>query len=451
MRTIVVGAGTVGTNIAAHLARDRHDVVVVDLSQSKLRDLEDHVDVQTLLGNACDPQVLKQAIGGHQTALLLAVTDQDTTNLIVAYAAKRVGLPRVVARVRSRFFLDGEAVNFSDPLGIDMLMSPEILTAQELANFIEHPNALYSASLARGRLELRTLFLSPLSELCSLRLREITLPAGCLVAAIRRGSEIHTPRGDDELQAGDRITLIGLPDVLDDVHNTFDTEQTATSARGQRVAIAGAGETGLFLAEMLETRRHKVYLIDKDIERCNLAGERLKHAIVYHGDCTNVQFLREEHLERMDYFVAVTGDDESNVMSALLAKELGIERTACIIDRPDYIRIVERVGIDAALSPRIVAANRVMAVVKQGKIRNVVLIEDGAVEVTEYQAQARSPITGVPLKDLDMPKGTLVGAIVRGQKVIIPRGDDMIKGSDVVIAVAESQQADKVDKLFRPE
>jgi len=449
MRVLVVGAGTVGYYIAGHLANDNHEVVVIDRDGSRLVELEDHHDVQTLRGDGCDPSILRQAMEGDLPDLLLAVTNEDAANLIMSFAAKRLGVPRVVARVRSRYFLDSSEVNFRDPLGIDLLLSPEILTALELAHFVENPAAVAIASLAQGRVQLRTVMLSPFSAHSTLALRDIRLPPGVLIAAIRRGKRIFTPHGDDTLETGDRVTLIGLPEVIDRIHPDFDTEQDTSTGRRLRVAIAGAGETGLFLARQLEARSHKVYVIDKNLERCEYAGERLERAIVLNGDCTNKSFLREEKLDEMDYFIAVTGDDESNIISALLAKELHVGKAACLIDRPDYARIVERVGIDVALSPRIVAANRVMTLLKEGKIRSVLLLEEGAIEVTEYVALASSPIVGSPLKDIELPRGALIGAVVHGDRVTIPRGSDILRPGDLVVMIAESGLGEEIDDLFR--
>ncbi|MDK2972144.1 MAG: trk/ktr system potassium uptake protein [Candidatus Sumerlaeota bacterium] len=450
MRVIVVGAGTVGSNIAMHLAREQHEVIVLDKKADKLADVEDHADVQTLAGDGCDPSVLRRALGeGEATSLLLAVTESDPMNLVVAYAAKRLGVPRVVARVRHRYHLDPAPVNFRDPLGIDLLLSPEMLSAHELSNFVENPAALAFASLSHGRVQIRTVMLSPFSELCMRPLRELSLPQGVLVGAVRRGKETFIPRGDAALEAGDHVTLIGLPEVIEQVHPKFDTEQETRAVGGQRVAIAGAGETGLYLAELLEERHHKVTVIDQDRRRCELASERLDKATVLHGDCTNVQFLREEQVGHMDYYIAATGDDESNVMSALLARELKVDKTACLIDRPDYVRVVEMVGIDVAISPRIVAANRIMTLVKQGRIKSVTLLEEGAVEVTEYQALSKSPIVGTALKNVELPKGTLIGAIVRGQNVSIPRGDSIIRPGELVITLSEAGASESLNKLFQ--
>lgn len=446
---VVVGAGTVGSNITQYLTRDDHEVIVLDRNPDKLRELEDHLDVQTFAGDASNPAILKKIMEIGEVTLLLAVTEQDSTNLIIGYAAKTLGIPRVVARVRSPHLLDSTHVNFREPLGIDLLISPEILTAQELAKFVENPAALATASLAQGRVEIRTVMLSPFSKFCDVSLRDLQLPPGVLLAVIRRAGQVFIPKGDDTLVGGDHVTLIGLPQILEHIHPEFDTEQNTKSGAKLKVAIAGAGETGLYLAQELESQGHKVTLIDKNRARLEFVGEVLHKTRLLYGDATQIQFLREEGLGEMDYFFSTTGDDEDNVMSALLARELKIRHTACIIDRPDYVRVVERVGIDIALSPRIIAANRVMTLVKQGKIRSVTLLEEGAVEITEYQALSKSFIVGKALKDVVLPKGVLIGAIVAGESVTIPRGNHIIRPRDIVITVAEAEMADTLDQLFR--
>jgi trk system potassium uptake protein TrkA len=445
LRIIVVGAGTVGSNIAKFLAREDHDVVVLDLDPTRLAAVENEMDVQVFHGNACDPGVLRTVSVG-ETDLLLAATERDETNMLAAFAAKRMGCARVAARVRSRFYYDAHDVNFRDPLGIDLLISPEISTASELATFVSFPNALALTTMARGRIQLRTIKLSPDSQFVGRTVRECAVPSGMLVASIRRENEVMIARGNSILEAGDRITLIGLPEVLDKGTPLFDLQPAATSLAG--VVIAGGGETGLYLAELLEKRGHHITLIERNRLRAEVAGERLQNARILHGDATDIQLLREERIGRADYFIALTGDDENNVMSSLLARELGVSKTACLIDRPDYTRIVEKIGIDFAISPRIVVANRVLALVKRGRISSVTLLEDGELEVSEYQAQSRSPVVGQALKEIAVPPSGLIGAVLQGGQAVIPRGDYIIKPGAIVIGVTLASEAEKLDRLF---
>lgn len=445
MRIIVVGAGTVGSNIAKYLTREQHEVVVVDTNAQKLALIEEEFDVQIFCGNACDPAALKTLEIGR-TDLLLAATEKDETNMMAAFAAKMMGARRVAARVRSRFYYDTTEMNYQHPLGIDLLISPELSTALELATFVSYPNALALTSMGRGRIQLRTIKLAPESSFVGKQVRQISLPEGTLVAGLRREQEVMIARGNTRLEANDRVTLIGLPASIDKAAPLFDMEPV--NPRLATVAIAGAGDTGLYLADLLEKRGHQVTIIEREKSRALFASERLAKTRVLHGDATDVRLLREERIGSVDYFIALTGDDENNIMSSLLAKELGAQKTACLIDRPDYTRIVERIGIDVAISPRFVVANRVLALVKRGRISSVTLLEDGELEVSEYQAQARSPVVGQALKDVEIPQSGLIGAVLQGGEVVIPRGDTIIKPGSIVIGVTVSSEADRFDRLF---
>ncbi len=430
--------------------REGHDVVIVDLQPGKLRAAEDDLDVQTITGNACDPALLK-SIGIEETDLLLAVTERDEVNLIAAFTGKSLGAARVVARVRSRFFYEQQHMDYRSPLGIDLLVSPEVLTAHELARFVAVPSALAMATLARGRAQLLTLKLKEDSPYANKPLMELRLPKGALIVGYRHENEVEVAHGDSVLKPDDRVTLIGLPEVLDKLQPDF-TEMHEDDLKGKAtVAIAGAGETGLYLAELLERRGHRVIVLEKDRERSEYAAEKLRRSKVFHGDATEVNILREERIGNLDYYIAATGDDENNVMSSLLAKELGVKRTACIIDRPDYARIIEKIGIDVAISPRFIVANRVLAMVKRGRLRSLTILEEGELEVTEFQALSKSEIVGQMLKDVKIPRGSLIGAVGNGDNIEIPRGDYVIRPGAIVIGIAKTSVADKLDDLFAAE
>ncbi len=446
MRIIIAGAGTVGENISHYLSREGHDVVVVDKVRAKLAGVEDELDVQTIQGDACDPEMLKK-LEIDRAAVLLAVTERDETNLVIAFAAKRMGCKQVVARVRSRYYYDTENAQFRKGLGIDDLVSPEILTAYQLARFVASPMALVQVSMAEGRVLLRTVRMSPESEFAGRLLKDVKIPEGALIAGLRRKNDVMIAHGDTRLEPEDRITFIGLPEALDALTPRFNLRKAGEGVT--TVAIAGAGETGLFLARHLEERGHRVILLEQDRERAERAGEVLRRTRVLHADATDVYTLQEERIGKLDYFIAAMGDDEANIMSSLLARELGIEKTACVIERPDYARIVEKIGIDVAISPRLVVANRVLAMVKRGRIRSVTLLEEGELEINEFQALSKSRIVGHPLRDIEMPKGVLIGAVVQsGGEVRIPRGDDIIKPGAIVIGIAKTDFAGKLDDLF---
>ncbi|MCC5876666.1 MAG: Trk system potassium transporter TrkA [Candidatus Sumerlaeia bacterium] len=445
MRIVIVGAGTVGTSIARYLTREGHEVVMMDKSATALARLED-LDVQTFPANACDPDNLLEA-AVDLAHVFLAVTNHDETNLIAAFAARKMGCQRVVARVRSPFYYKEMHVPFRSGLNISMFISPEVETAEEFLNFIRTPDALATVTLAQGRVQLRTIKMSPESEFAGRALKDLRLPEGVLVAATRHEGIAHIARGNTVLHGEDRVTLMGLPAILDDVSRRFHMMKPDDESKW--VVIAGAGETGLVLAKGLEHQGKQVTLIERDRARADVVSREVgKSTRILHGDATEANFLKQEHIGKAAYFISAMGDDENNIMSTMLAKELGVRKTACVIDRPDYIRIVEKIGIDVAISPRFVAANRILAMVKRGRIRSVTLIEDGELEINEYEALSTSPVTGQPLKDVPTPDHCLFGAIARTGRVHIPRGDFIIHPGDTVITVAKPEATDKLDVLF---
>lgn len=446
MRIVIVGAGTVGTSIARYLTREGHEVIMIDQSATALGRLED-LDVQTLHANACDPDNLLQAAVDLAT-VFLAVTNHDETNLIAAFAARKMGCQRVVARVRSPFYYEEMHVAFRHGLNISMFISPEVETAEEFFNFIRTPDALATVTLAQGRIQLRTFKLSPESEFAGKELKDLRLPEGILVAATRHEGVAGIARGNTILHGDDRVTLMGLPTVLDEVSSRF--HMMKPDDESDWVVIAGAGETGLVLAKGLERHQGKrVTLIERNRDRAvEVSREIGKRTRILHGDATEANFLKQEHIGKAAYFISAMGDDENNIMSTMLAKELGVRKTACIIDRPDYTSLVEKMGIDVAISPRFVAANRILAMVKRGRIRSVTLIEDGELEINEYETLSTSPVTGQALKDLQAPEHCIFGAVARTGRVYIPRGDFIIQPGDTVITVAKPEATEKLDVLF---
>lgn len=445
MKIVIVGAGTIGTSIARYLAREGHDVVMIDQSRTALARLED-VDVQTLLANACDPEKLLEAEVDLAT-VFLAVTNHDETNLIASFAARKIGCQRVVARVRSPFYQEEVQVAFRAGLNITMFISPETETTDEFLNFIKTPDALATVTLAQGRVQLRTIKLSAESEYTGRELKDLQLPEGVLVAATRHEGTSEIARGHTILHAEDRVTLIGLPTVLDDVSIKFHCMKEKEGSNW--IVVAGAGETGMLLSHHLIKQGKKLTVIERDPARAQYASGKLgPKARVLCGDATEANFLKQEHIGKAAYFISAMGDDENNIMSTMLAKEHGVGKTACVIGRPDYTRIVEKMGIDVAISPRFVAANKILAMVKRGRIRSVTLIEDGELEINEYEALSTSPVTGNALKDVVIPDNCIFGAVARTGRVVIPRGNFIIQPGDTVITVAKPEATEKLDVLF---
>lgn len=444
-KVVIGGAGTVGRHIAMLLEREDHDVVLIDEDPAALREVESLLDVQTLQGHAASPSVLTRA-GAEEAELMLALTNSDEVNLLAAFSAKQLGARKTIARARSAWCLDNELVDFRMRLHIDLVLNPEILTAVEIIKFLDNPDALALAHFAHGRVQLRQFVLAPESEFAGQALKDIRLPEGVLVVMKASGQDVEIPTGDTTLTPGDRLTIMGQPERIPEAQRRF--RLPAEAAR--HVTIAGGGNTGLFLAETLEGKRFSVTLVEIDPARCDLLSERLEQTRVVHGDATNADFLREERLNRSDVFIAVTEDDETNLMSCLLAKDLGTKQTITKIARPDYTPLVSKLGIDLALSPRLVMADRILTMIHRGKINAVSLLEGGKVEVIEFVAKKGAPIVGKPLSQARTPRGALIGAIVRKGQVRVPRGTDAIQPGDNVIVLALDSVMDDVEKRFEP-
>lgn len=447
MNIVIVGAGTVGRNIADYLSRDGQDVTLVDIDADILEHISEQLDVQTVVGHGVDRQV-QATLRLKEIDLLLAFTANDETNLIIAWTYKHRGVPRVGARVRNPFYLDRAGVDYGHDLKIDLLISPERLVAREIIQFVDNPAAIGAATYARGLVEMRQYNISAQCPRIGTTLAELQLPEGALVVAITRGEDVIIPSGRDRLELNDEITVIGLAEAMPQVQQLLRVTADSNEAGRRRVVIAGGGDTGLFLAQILERRGHFVKIIEHDRVVCRHLCDELARTDVIEGDATDPDFLHEEHIGEADFFLAVTGDDETNLMSCLLARQLEADKLCCLVNRPEFVRTIENAGIDLALSPRQLTAARVLALTMQGRIHSVSLLEDGKAEIIEFQVQKKSPVAGKHLSEIQFPPSTLLAAVVRDGKAVIPRGNSEIKAGDIVVAVALAGSSDALEIMF---
>lgn len=445
MTVIIIGAGTIGCSLAEYLFDAGMDVVVIDVDKQRLMRLEEALDVQTLEGHGCDPNVLLTA-GAMRADLLLAMTSNDEVNLLAAATGKNVGVGKTVARVKQPQYLQTNEQDFRRLLGIDMIISPEILTASEIVKFLDNPDALALEFYAQGKVQLLQFELPEQHVFCGKHIYEIKLPGAALVVLITRGHKVLIPRGGDILKPEDRITLLGKTGTLENLRELTRQRQ---AEQLDRIVIAGGGRTGLYLAQTLDKRMDSIKILEVNEARCRELSTRLERATILLGDAMERSFLQEERIGNSNVFVAAMSNDEANIMACLMAKQLGVEKCIAIVKRPDYSLILEEnTEIDLALSPREICASRIMSVVKRGAIRNLSLLEEGQVEIAEYTVPSGAKIIDIPLKELQLPEGSLAAMIQRGKTVRIPRGDDAIHAGDKVIMVCLSEVASKIDSLF---
>lgn len=444
MHIVVIGLGEVGRHLLSVLDREGHDIVAVDRSEAALQHVEDHFDVAILKGYGASHEILTKAAVGRAD-LVAAITDHDEVNLIAALAAKQLGARRVIARVqRSDWTHWREGVRYG-LLGVDVVINPRVLVAQELARVARSHGASDVVDLAQGRVELVQVELRRESRLLGKPLSKVAIPRLALVAAIVRDGELFVPGGAEVMRKGDRVYLVGRPDAI------LETEDMLTGQReAGRVCIIGGGVIGRSMAESLVEQGSEVLLFEQDRDRAVEVAGALPGVTVVHGDGTDAALLEEEQVGSYDLLAAVTNHDEINLMAALLAQRLEVGRSAAVVQRANYLPIYRQLGVDVVLSPRTVASDHILRYSRSEELQSLTAIEGGAAELVEMRASARSTVIGVPLRKLMLPRGTLLAAIVHDDEVIIPRGDDAISAGDSVIVITSHETLPQLERLFRP-
>lgn len=444
-RCIIVGAGEVGFHIAERLSQEKWDVVVVDQAARRLEWVANALDVQTLEAHGSSPKALRDA-GIEDSQLLIAVTDSDEINITACLVANHYAPPlcKKVARIRNADYTVDPTL-FRKELGIDFHINPEEAAARKLIRLLDTPQATDVMSFAEGRVLLLGLALPENSHLHGKTFAELGAmypDRRLLVAAIERDDTILIPRGDNKIEPGDTLYMVALPSKLNAVLGGLGIE-----ARPLRsVAIAGGCHFGELIARHLVDRGVSVRLIERDKRRCQSIAERLHRVMVINGDATDRHLLREENVPMMDAFLAVSEDEEANILAALLAKRMGSPHVFTLVNKMSYSPIIRQIGVDAAISPRQVAASLILHFVRQGEVLQVDALGEQKAEAIEFVVSTNSPLLGVPLYEAGLPRDALIGAIVRGDEVILPSGSTQILPEDRVIVFALQRAISAVEK-----
>jgi trk system potassium uptake protein TrkA len=445
MRIVVLGAGTVGSWIADLLCQNRHRVTVVDDDPEHVRRINKELDVRGVLGSAAQSSVLFQAdvIGAD---ICLAVTGVDEVNIVSASMAKAMGARRTVARVYSPVFRDLSTFDYQRHFGIDRLMSLEHLSAVELARHIRNPGSVLIENFARGEIEVQEVSIAPGSIVLGKPLKELKLPPRVRIGSIYRNGRNFVATANDKLEEDDRITLIGRHDDVADVRSQF--------SKGHRnrfsLMIAGGGETGYHLSRIMEGEPCTTTLLESNRERSAVLANQLKSTTVIEADATRRDVLEEERVGQLDIFVACTGDDENNIMSCVEARDLGAKKIMAVISRPDYAKVVGKLGIDVTISPRDVMARQIMSFLNTGVIVSRTRLPGGNTGVFEMEILEGAPITQGKLADIKTPAQCLIAALMRHGSARVPTAEDQLKAGDMVVAFIEDNVVDETVDLFTP-
>ncbi|HME38881.1 MAG TPA: Trk system potassium transporter TrkA [Steroidobacteraceae bacterium] len=452
MKIIILGAGQVGRTAAYHLSREEaNDVTVIDTDEETLRDLQDRLDIRTVNGNAASPRVL-EAAGIAATDILVALTNSDEVNMLACHIAWTLyRTPKKIARVRSADFTERDKLFGENGVAVDVWISPEQLVTEYVARLIRYPGALQVLDFADGRVRLvgiRALQGGPLVGQALRTLREHIPTADARVAAIYRAGKSIKPEGDTVIADGDEVFFLAARKDIRVVMKEMRREE----APARRVVIAGGGNIGFRLASELEDK-NQVKLIERDGKRARKVSEHLKSTTVLHGDAADEELLLEENIDSTDVFAALTNSEEANILSAMLAKRLGAHKVMALINKPSYAELIESGSIDVAISPQTVTIGSLLAHVRRGDVVRVHSLRRGAAEALEVVVHGdadSSKIIGRRIEDISLPEGTTLGAVVRGEDVIIAHHDITVQPDDhLILFLTDRRHIEAVEKLFQ--
>ena len=451
MKIVILGAGQVGSSVAESLVSEHNDITVVDLEPQRLRALEDRLDLRTVLGSAAHPSVLKQA-GIEDADLLVAVTQSDDTNLVACRLAARLfNVPRRIARLRSTDYLTNEKVIGADGFDIDLAICPEQVLTDYLVKLVEFPEALQVLDFAGGRVSLVAVRAFAGGPLVGRPLKELRVHMPQIdtrIVAIFRGDRSIVPDGDTVVEPDDEVFCLAASGHIREVMR----ELGGMDRPVKRVMIAGGGNIGLRLAFALE-KDYSVRVIEHNKRRCEVLGARLGQALVLNGDATDEALLEDESIGEMDLFAAVTNDDENNIMSSLLAKRMGARRVVALINRRSYVDLLQAGQIDIAISPAQATIGSLLAHVRRGDVVAVHSLRRGAAEAIEavvHGDRASSRICNRCVEEIRLPAGATIGAVVRGERVIMAHHDTRIEAGDhVIVFVSSKRLVRQVEELFQ--
>jgi trk system potassium uptake protein TrkA len=447
LKVIIIGAGEVGFHIASHLARENKDVVVVDTNPETLRRVSDNLDVQVLQGSGSSPVVLEEA-GIQSAEIMLAVTNSDEANLVACLAADVISpVTKKLARIRNADY-DGYHETFREKAPhIDTVINPDTEVVKTILGMMKVPGAVDVGEFADGRIKFVGIYLDDLSPLNGVELMDLPGRLGgvrLLIAAIMRDEELIIPRGKDQLRAGDLVYFITESEQLEPTLQALGKQEAPI----KRVLIIGGGRIGYRLASLLEDEPISCKIIEKDLAKCDKLAERLNKAVVLHGDGSDQGLLAEENVGDMDAVVTLTNDEETNILSSLLARRMGIRKCITRISKFSYFPLMATIGIEQVVSPRLSAINGILQHVRRGKVLSAMSIKGEQAEILEAVAMETSAIVAKPLRNVGVPKGALVAAIMRQDNIIIPSGETVIAPDDRIIIVARREVIAQVEKIL---
>ncbi|UPM42564.1 Trk system potassium transporter TrkA [Halocatena salina] len=444
MRVLVIGAGQVGTNIAASLS-STHDVIVVDIDEDRTEQLAYDLDVLTLTGDGTDIDVLREA--DIDTAdMVIASTDDDEINLVACATAKTESDPFTIARVKSHRYLRSWEGSES-AYGVDFMVCSDLQTAKNIVEVVGLPAAVNVGPFAGGLVQMAEFEILPDSPIAGQVVAEADRFDSLTFAAIFRADRFELPSGETPIRAGDNVVVIGSPESVQEFASSIVPAQTPD--RTDDLVVVGGSEIGYHTARLLEQRGLHPKLIEQDDARARELAEELPNTLVMEHDATDTEFLAREHIDDADAVVATLDSDQKNLLLSVLAKRIGVDRIITVVDTREYIELFQEIGIDVAINPRFVMAEEITRFTHEGIAENIAVLEEDLAEVLELEMSPDSQLVGRPIRELiaELPKSTVIGAVTRDHTFITPRGDTVLEPGDHVVVFVEADFADDITAM----
>jgi len=451
MKVIVCGAGQVGFNIARHLSHEQNDVTVIDRSEELINKVRNSLDVHALVGYASYPDLLEDA-GAEDADMIIAVTLFDDVNIVACQVAHSLfNVPTKIARIRAQNYLNPEwrALFSRDHMPIDVIISPEIEVAKAAINRLEVPGATDMIRFANDRIWLVGVKLEedcPVVDTPLRQLTELFPDLHIVVCGILRNGKLIVPSGNDQLMVGDNIYIASEKTNVTRALNVFGHEEE----EARNVIIVGGGNVGQFLSEQLVESGNKfqIKIIESNADRAIQVAEKVSKAVVLHGDALDMEILKEANIQGTHSIISVTNDDKVNILSALLAKQMGCKSAITLINDHSFGDLTRSVGIDAFVDPRQTTVSSILQHMRRGRISSLQSLAGGEAEVIEAVAVEASPLVGKPLREVKLPAGIIIGSVIQDGVIIVPKGGTIIKAGDTVIVFTCADMIKKVEELF---
>jgi trk system potassium uptake protein TrkA len=445
MRIIIAGAGEVGTHLAKMLSNENHEIILIDPEESRLKPIDSSLDVMTHEGSATSVKVLQDSLL-KKTDLFIAVTHSEDTNIISSILAKRFGALKTIARIDNLDYLEHSTLEFFKSIGIDSLIYPELIAARDVLGLLHETGATDFMEFSGGHLAMYVQKLDEKAPILNKSLQEISISRRTdkyRAVAIKRAGQTIIPRGNEHFQLGDLVYVISTHEGIAEMMKSSGKE----NFEAKSIMILGGSRIGKHIALYMQ-KTCEVKLIDSDIKKCEDLAEILDNTLIINGDGRNVDLLEQEGITKIDAFVAVTGNSETNILSCLLAKKMGVKKTIAEVENIEYINLAENTGVDTIINKKISAASRIFRHTTNPNVTQVKYMTGTDAEVLEFNVPANSKITKGTLRSIDFPKDAIVGGGTRDGVPFIATGDTIINVNDKVVVFTLPSAYEKLSKYF---